>query len=78
MSPVFSGLSAKQADGLACIVCNTRYDTDGAPPSVPVGSAAPADGGGQVFACAPPEQRCAVAVGYVPAGDQLALEEAGR
>lgn len=40
-------LNATQADGLACVVCGTRFPAD--TPSVPVGRSAT---GSQVFACA--------------------------
>lgn len=76
MTAVFPGLTAQQANGLACIVCNTPYDLPPAPDHVPVGVADTAAGGGQAFAC--DTARCAGAVGYTPPGEQLALEEAGR
>jgi hypothetical protein len=65
---VFRDLNPQQTDGLSCVVCNAPFHVPPAIDHVPVGVAA---AGGQVFAC---EVRgCAIAVGYVPAGEQLAL-----
>jgi hypothetical protein len=60
MDPIFPHLNAEQADGLACIVCNTDFTTTGIR-AAPVGRAGST--GSQVFACEP---LCAPAVGYRP------------
>jgi hypothetical protein len=68
MSPIFDDLNNQQADGHACIVCNTDFTTTGVY-SVPVGISATTRS--QVFAC---EAMCAPAVGYrPPVGEQLPL-----
>ena len=67
---VFDDLNNEQADGLACIVCNTDFTITGIR-SVPVGISAVTRS--QVFACA---DLCAPAVGYrPPAGEQSPLED---
>jgi hypothetical protein len=57
---IISGLTADQADGLACVVCGLDYLDTPRSASVPVGRSVT---GSQVFACV---GRCAEAAGAEP------------
>jgi hypothetical protein len=57
---IIAGLTADQADGLACVICGRDYLRAPGSASVPVGRSVT---GSQVFACV---GRCAEAVGADP------------